>query len=106
MFFKARVIPTFIYNTIYCNPVPLTNIHDSVIFHAYQYTFHKNRPTDVYYWGGGGYGDRIYGGNGTGGYPMGKYNIEMDIWKSGMHTTLKDSIYLGWGDTITATINW
>jgi hypothetical protein len=55
--------------------------------------------------GGGGYGLGSYTNN-SGNYPMGKYIIDMDIWKSGVHTTKKDSVYLGWGANTTYTINW
>lgn len=59
---------------------------------------------------GGGYGIgqnnvALYE-NGAGNYPMGKYIIDIDKWISGVHTTSKDSIYLGWGAIKTHTINW
>ncbi len=104
-FLKPRVKPSYFSCTIYCIPIPIKTQYDTIIFHAYNYTLHKNRPTDVYYWGGGGIGNDPSSPNHSS-YPMGKYNIEMDIWKSGLHTHRKDSIYLGWGANTTYTINW
>ena len=105
IFFMPRVKPFYLFFTVYCKPLNISSQSDSIVFHSYQYVLHKNKPSDVYYWGGGGYGDRQYSNNG-GGYPMGKYIIEMDIWKSGVHTTRKDSVYLGWGANTSYTINW
>jgi hypothetical protein len=105
MFFKPRVRPSYLFFDIYCNKNPITNKNDSIVFYCTNYTFHKNAPDYPYYWGGGGYGLGSYTNN-SGNYPMGKYIIEMDIWKSGVHTTRKDSVYLGWGANTSYTINW
>ncbi len=104
IFFKPRVTPSYLFFTVYCNKIPFTNTNDSIIFYCNNYTFHKNVPNYPYGWGGG-YGDHIYFDN-VGNYPMGKYNIDIDIWKSGVHTTKKDSVYLSWGANTSYTINW
>ena len=41
-----------------------------------------------------------------GDYVMGLWNITIDKWKSGVHTTTNDSIYLSYGATKTYTLNW
>jgi hypothetical protein len=41
-----------------------------------------------------------------GGYIMGLWNITIEKWKSGVHTTTYDSIYMSYGATKTYTIHW
>ena len=105
MNFKPRVEPGCLLYTIYTNPTPITNSSDSVIYTAYQNTLHKNNSIATYTWGGGGQGTGVSWDN-YGGYPMGKQVFQIDIWRSGVHTTKKDSIYLTWGANKTYTINW
>lgn len=105
LFFKPRVQPGCLFYKIFCTPIPITNATDSIRYHIYQYTLHKNVPEAGYTMGGGGYGSGITWGN-FGGYPMGKHIIEMDIWRNGVNTTKKDSVYLSWGADKTYTINW
>jgi hypothetical protein len=104
-FFKPRVTPRFLLFVIYCNKIPVTNVNDSVIYYCTNYTFHKNVPDYPYRWGGGGYGLGVYTDN-NGGYPMGKYIIDINYWKTGIKTIKNDSIYLNWGANTTYTINW
>lgn len=105
VFFKPRVTPLFLLSQIFCNKTPFTTVNDSIIFYCTNNTFHKNVPNEPYQWGGAGYGSGNYNNN-VGGYPMGKYNLEIMMWKSGVYSTKKDSIYLGWGANTSYTINW
>lgn len=104
-FFKPRVTPHFLLFAIYCNKTPITNMNDSIIYYCTNYTFHENVIDDPYKWGGAGYGLGVYNNN-ISGYPMGKYIIDVNCWKSGIKTTKKDSIYLGWGANTSYTLNW
>jgi hypothetical protein len=115
VFFKPRVKPKYLI-CIFNFQTLKTTKNDSITFKMSQNIYHKNDPSGVYTGGGGtaAYGDYLVSnGNNlvtysvnTGNYPMGKYIIEMDIWKTSVHTTRKDSIYLGWGANTTYTINW
>ena len=106
IFFKPRVTPQFLLYVIYCQPLIITNNIDSVSFTCYNYTYHKNVPIYYpYHFGGGGYGNGSYTNN-TGSYPMGKYNITIESWKSGIYSIKQDSVYLGWGSTTSYTVNW
>jgi hypothetical protein len=42
----------------------------------------------------------------TSDYPMGLWYFTIEKWKGGTYTKTEDSLYLGWGDTKTYTINW
>ncbi|MFO0322994.1 MAG: hypothetical protein ACK504_11285 [Bacteroidota bacterium] len=106
LFFKPRVIPWFYRCAIYCIKNPITNTNDSIIFYAKNYTIHKNAPDYGWAIEGGAYGFSNDGSANLGDYPMGKYILEIDMWKSGVHTTRKDSIYLPWAAHTSYTINW
>ena len=107
MFFKARVTPRYLILNLFCNKSPITGPNDSIMFFFTNNIFHKNVSASPYMFGGGGfYGTNSYNIGNIGNYPMGKYNIDIDKWVSGVHTSLKDSIYLGWGAITSYTINW
>ena len=105
LFFKPRVIPAFYRCAFYCIKNPTTDKNDSIIFYAKNYTVHKNVTDYVWIIKGQAYGIPPYF-NQSGDDPMGKYILEIDMWKSGVHTTRKDSIYLPWGADTSYTINW
>lgn len=119
VFFKPRVTPKFLFCGFYCT-TNKTSLSDSIIYKCSQYIYHKNNSNEIFSFGGevaSAYGDYLGTVNvpdpnivtyysPMGNYPMGKYIIEMDIWKSGVYTTRMDSVYLGWGSNTTYTINW
>jgi hypothetical protein len=53
VFFKPRVIPACLFYRIECNPIVITSRTDSIRYHLYQYTLHKNDIDAGYTWGGG-----------------------------------------------------
>ena len=107
VFFKPRVTPRYLSLNLFCNKSPITGANDSIMFFFTNNTFHKNVPDYPYKFGGGGfYGTTSYNIGNIGNYPMGKYVVNIDKWVSGIHTSLKDSIYLAWGANTTYTINW
>jgi hypothetical protein len=76
-----------------------------MIYTIYQNTLHKNNSGATYTRSGEGYGSNVSWSN-LGGFPMGKQIIQIDMWKSSVHTTKKDSVYLTWGANKTYTITW
>ena len=107
LFLSPRVTPKFLLlNVSHIYSSPITNLNDSIIVLFSQRVFHKNLPTLPYVFGGETYGNVGNSKYSSGNYPMGKYNINIDKWKGGVHTTILDSIYLGWTETKTYTVNW
>jgi hypothetical protein len=105
VFMRPHVTPGFLtYTTEYITAI--TNKQDSVRVLSEQRTYHKNKPDMPYQIPGGSYGDKSFYKDQTSHYPMGLYNIRIDTWKGGVHSTIYDSIYLAWGDTKTYTLNW
>lgn len=112
LFFKPRVTPRYLTFDVYCNKTVPTDSNDYIMFTCTNYIFHKNVQDYPFKWSGGGYGapkgqfNTANYFNGSGGYPMGKYIIDIDIWKNNIHTTKRDSAYLTWGANSSYTINW
>ena len=104
-YFKPRVTPGFLLFYVYYITTP-TTLNDSVIVSFVQKTFHKNVSDLPYKLGGGGHGNIAVQSDNHSNYPMGKYDLTINKWKSGIYTTSIDSIYLPWGSTKTYTINW
>lgn len=105
VFFKPRVTPGFLLLKVYYSSLTATS-NDTVITNFSQNIFQKNVPMLPYSLNGGAYGNTPLLFDHYGNYPMGKYNITIESWKSGLYTIKKDSIYLGWGSTNTYTVNW
>lgn len=105
-FFKLRVTPGYFLFTITFNQTTISTINDSVVLNCSQNIFHKNVPDLPYKLGGKCYGNVFTQTGNLSNYPMGLWKITIDKWKSGIHTTEQDSIYLGWGATKTYTVNW
>lgn len=104
IFFMPRVTPRYLY---FCMDFPNSTIipnGDSIRLYYYQKKIHKNVPDLPFDGIIGKYG--IYDIGCGANYPMGQWNMVIDKWKSNVHTTVYDSIYLGWGSNITYTVNW
>jgi hypothetical protein len=105
-----RVAPHFSYLCFQISPSVHITYPDSLFVSYQQNIFHKNMPTSNYRLGfdtpavQDGY--PAYSSYCLGNYWMGKWNITIDKWRSGYHSTEYDSIYIGWGATETYTINW
>ncbi len=102
---KPKVTPGFYLLNVYYITTP-TSKNDSVKGEFIQSTFHKNVPDIPYKLLVGAYGHVAEQVDNYGGYPMGLYNITINKYKGGVHTIIHDSIYLGWADTRTYTINF
>ena len=92
------------------NPSVVITYPDSINIFFEQNIIHKNQPSSPYCFnvetsgiqGGYPYYSKFCLGN----YWMGNWNITINKWKSGVHTTLQDSVYVGWGATNTYIVNW
>lgn len=105
-FFKPKVRPSFLFlHSQFINSTISSN-QDSIVVKYAQKIFNKNVPILPYYFFSGTYGNFASNLYTMGNYPMGKYNITIDKWRSAIHTTVYDSIYIGWATTKTYTINW
>jgi len=105
-FLKSRVTPGFFNLTLYLNTAIISTANDSVIAMFKQLKYKNNVPESPYMFGGGSYGNQSTQKGNMGDYPMGLYNITIDKWRGGVHTTSYDSIYVGWADEKTYTVNW
>ncbi len=106
-FFKPKVIPTFLNLSVFHTySGSVTNLNDSIQTVFTQLVYHKNIPTLPFSFGGGTYGTIGSSNYSIGNYPMGFWNITIDKWKGGIHTTKNDSIYLGWASSKTYSVNW
>jgi hypothetical protein len=105
-YFISRVIPGFYLFKLEFNQLSTGVASDSIVAVCSQYKYHTNVPYYPFEIMGKCYGNVSYQFGNIGEYPMGKWNISIDKWKSGVHTTINDSIYIGWGATKTYTINW
>lgn len=105
-FLKPRVTPGFFILTLYLNTAIISTANDSVIAMFKQLKYKNNVPGSPYMFGGGSYGNQSTQKGNIGHYPMGLYNITIDKWRGGVHTTSYDSIYLGWAGDKTYTVNW
>ncbi len=106
-FFQPRVTPKFLDFCFAISPAVVIVNPDSLVISFKQNVFHKNIPDLPY----ASYRIHSQMQNGItnctfGNYPMGLWSITIDKWKSGLHTTTYDSLYLGWGATKTYTANW
>lgn len=103
LYLKPRVTPRF--NQLCYNPLisfPISQ-PDSLYIFFQQRVFHKNVPDLPF---SGKITNRSTFQSCTSGYPMGMWTFEIKKWKSGIYTHTWDSLYLGWGDTKTYTVNW
>jgi hypothetical protein len=102
-FFKPKVIPCF-FSLCYESNIEFPILGpDSLYIYFEQKIYHKNIPYMPYN-GTISNNSTIY--MCTQNYPMGLWNVTIDKWKGGLHTTELDSIYLDWGATKTYTFNW
>ena len=102
-FFKAQVIPGFLYLNFHSNASFPIHSPDSINIFMHQAIFHKNRP-DLPYSGTLTSSSSLAGTIGD--YPMGMWTFEIKKWKNGIYIHSWDSLYMGWGDTKTYTVNW
>ncbi len=106
LFFKPRVRPSFLFMRSYFVNSNVTTENDSVIIKYTQNEFHQNDPSLPHYFFSGSTGNIPSGTSTMGNYPMGMYQIEIRTIRNGQSTIRHDSIYIGWADTKTYTINW
>lgn len=105
-FLKPRVTPRFLFFGFIYGNSSTGNPNDSINIISYQPIFHKNVPDYPYSLNAKFLGTSPPPVGIIAGYPMGKYIIDIDKWVNSVHTTKKDSVYLGWGANTTYTINW
>jgi len=93
-----KLLRFVIYNQQNINPP------DSFFLSGSQHTLHYYEPDriDRFEFSSNGF----YNGVGISGYPMGWWHITLEKYKSGIHTAVYDSVYVGIGATETYTIPW
>jgi hypothetical protein len=105
-FFKPRITPGFYNLCFVIKPNTYINYPDSVNCKFQQNIFHNNVSTLPYkleitqFYLQNGY---VYC---FANYPMGLWHLTIDKWKTNVLSTINDSIYIGYTDTKTYTINW
>jgi hypothetical protein len=105
--FQVKVIPHSIsLSVVHTYTGAVNNLNDSIHTLFTQNLLHLNSPLSTFSYTGVSYGVT---GNSTytiSNYPMGMWNIKIDKWRSGVHTTLFDSLYIPWAGIKTYSVNW
>jgi hypothetical protein len=103
VYLKPSVTPGFLYLYFSTNIKFPIKSPDSIYVYFSQQTFHKNVPDLPFGWI---FSNPMSLGVTAGNYPMGWWKIDSQKWHNGTYTHSTDSLYLGWGDVKTYTLNW
>ena len=105
VYMNARVSPKFAFLNTMCQN-NFIDPNDSIKIKYHQKVFARNVPGMPNTFFSGEHGSVETSIKGMNSFPMGLYNITIYKWRGGSYSVTFDSIYMGWGDTKTYTVNW
>ncbi len=108
--YVLNVVPFFDYLIVKMQPPVAVVTPDTFTVRMEQRIIHKNLPDQINTflvssgWVQPGYPS--YSDHYCYGYPMGKWYLETDKFKNGIHSIIHDSIYMNWGANATYIVPW